>query len=445
VSGEVTARLPSGKRVRLSAHAFVAAGGEGSIYARGDVAYKIYDDPARAIAAGKIAELARIAHPAVLTPRELLHSEDGGAPIGYAMKFLPSAWTLAELVPSAFWKRHGLGPADAQAIAVRLHDAIAAVHAAGCCVGDLSAANVLVERGSLRPHLVDTDSFQTPRFSATAITPEIRDPRARGGRFDAGSDWFAFAVLAFELFTGLHPFKGRHPTVKGMTARMDAGISALQDEVRKPAAWRGLSGVPAAWVEWFRAVLEGSTRAAPTFTFATTTPSSVGLEVVGRLLDGSSLSVCIDRAAGVVRLSGTRAVVPAAISIVPVAMIVHRGHVILHVDDRLVRLDPVVVGERVFVGMVPIASVMPHATRLWPGLAISDVVGRAHAHLFDANAGVRTVRVPALDGAALVEAAYEDGKIALVVRDRSRLRRLVLAVGPDDRVALAATAHSGPT
>ena len=82
MSGEVTARLPSGKRVRLPAQAFVAAGGEGSIYARGDVAYKIYDDPARAIAAGKIAELARIAHPAVLTPRELLHSEDGGAPIG---------------------------------------------------------------------------------------------------------------------------------------------------------------------------------------------------------------------------------------------------------------------------------------------------------------------------------------------------------------------------
>ena len=432
MSRGVKVRLPSGKKVALPPRAFVAAGGEGSVYARGDVAYKIYDDPARAIAAAKIAELARIAHPGVLVPREILLRESDGAPIGYTMRFVTDAWALTQLVPSAFWARHGLTAADARRVALALCERIGAVHAAGCCVGDLSGTNVLVTPGSLEPYLVDTDSFFTPGFSGTAITPEIADPSAPPGRFSAGSDWFAFAVLVFELFAGMHPFKGRHPTVRGMAARMRAGISALRPEVARPGAWRGTSGIPSAWVGWLRDVLEGGHRGAPSFSTTTTTrTSAVGLEVAAWLSDGTELRVSIDRKAGVVSLSGKKKVVPAQLSLLPSAIIEVGGRVILHVGDRLVALDPVVVGDRVFVGMVTLATVMPFATTLWPGIAICDVVGQAHATLLDAGGTARVIWLPEIDRAAIVDAAFDGRQIDVLVRDGARTRRLCFVVGPD--------------
>lgn len=454
MSGRVTVRLLSGKKVVLPARAFVAAGGEGSIYAARGTAYKIYEDPARAIAAGKIAELRRIAHPGVLVPRELLVRESDGVPIGYAMPFVPDAWSWTQLVPPAFWARHGLTVAHAIDLCIELSRMLAAVHAAGCCVGDLSGNNVLVAPGEMTPRLVDTDSFATPSFAATAITPEIADPRAPAGCVSPATDWFAFAVLVFELFTGLHPFKGKHPTVKGMAARMQAGISAFRSEVAAPAAWRGTGGIPLGWVGWLRGVLEGRTREPASFAITsatTTTSTSTFVGVRGRLSGGERFLVEIDRVDGVLRLSGGRRsgldFVPASLPLSAAAIVEVEGQVIALCGDKLLRLDLVVVGSRVFVGTVPLASVLPHATRLWPGIAISDVAGQAHGYLLDGR-GARIVRLPDLDRAVVVDAWRETAtgaataaateEIVAVVREGARLRRLTFRVSPHDTVAVAA-------
>ena len=45
------------------------------------------------------------------------------------------------------------------------------------------------------------------------------DYRRMGGVFDL-AHWFAFAVVTFQLFTGIHPYKGKHPSVLDLDARM---------------------------------------------------------------------------------------------------------------------------------------------------------------------------------------------------------------------------------
>ena len=140
--------------------------------------------------------------------------------------------SLAQLTTRAFRQRVGFDDRDALALVAAMRDALARIHAAGIVVVDLSATNVLVRRGRWTPCFIDTDSWQTPTHDATAITPTIRDPRAHGPRFDPGSDWFAFAVVTFELLVGIHPFTGKYPDVRSFSQRMRAGLSVLDPRVR---------------------------------------------------------------------------------------------------------------------------------------------------------------------------------------------------------------------
>lgn len=251
--------------ITLDADHFIAEGGQGRVYAREGVAYKIFHDPLQLPPAQKLQALQAIDHPRVLTPQRRIFNLSGQA-IGYTQRFVPQASPVGALCPKAFRRRHQITPAIVAALVEDLRQMLCAIHHHKALVVDLNEANFLVApTGAARwaVYAIDTDSYQVPGFPATAISERIRDRRSPPGHFTEGSDWFAFAVISFQMWCGIHPFLGRHPTVKGIDARMRAGISVLHPEVSVPTAALSFDLLPAAWRPWYRSMFETPRRSPP--------------------------------------------------------------------------------------------------------------------------------------------------------------------------------------
>lgn len=246
--------------VLLDDAALVAEGGQGRVYARGARAYKIAGDPAAVLDPRKLAALSLIACAHVVKPEASIRAAPGGSIIGHAMRRVERVVPWMQLVPRAARARLGLDQGACVQLLGRLQTIVSAVHDAGIAIVDLSGGNVLVDPRRRQPYLIDIDSAALPGFPATAITPQIADPTA-AGRHGIAGDWFALAVLGFELLCGIHPFRGTHPHVHGLHARMAAGISVLDPAVHLPPACDDPQALPAGLRQWFDGVFRGHVRA----------------------------------------------------------------------------------------------------------------------------------------------------------------------------------------
>ncbi|MEZ4437579.1 MAG: hypothetical protein R3B72_00700 [Polyangiaceae bacterium] len=478
IDGDGAASLPKST--------FVAQGGEGSVYRLGDRAIKIYLDPGRHLLAEKLVALSSIHDVRVVAPRALVRRRQNGSPLGYTMRFVTQAEPLCRFFTRSYKEQLGIAPEDCLPIAEGLAARIRSVHAAGALVVDANDTNFLVGPASREVFAIDVDSYQTPGHPATAIATSIADPRlARTNRFDEGSDWFAFAVLAFQLFTGLHPYKGKHPRVAGADERKARRISAFDPEVRWPRATYPVDVIPAGLAAWLRAVLGGDLRSAPPRDFgaaaslATTSGASVGVATaaiarhrlfevgapIRRLVDGGvSLWTLTDRE--VQRDGVTLGAIPAGAlraelllgkngraalvwldpqgrmklegiggPVLPIelhgdALTNVEGRVLLHRGERLWELRLEEAGGSLVVGTRLVASVLPHATKLGEGVAVQSLLGATYVSLFPQPGRHEQVHVTELDGREVI-AARASGRVAsLVVKGRAGLERGLLRVAP---------------
>ena len=341
----------------------------------------------------------------------------------------------------------------------QLADALRSIHAAGNVAVDLSENNVLYTPAGLR--IIDCDSWQTPSAPATALTPAIRDPRlpAHARRFDPQSDWYAFAVLMCGLLAGVHPYKGRHPSVRGLEARTQARLSVFDPAVRVPPSAR-VRDVPTLARDWLAQVFAGDERPA--------TPSVAGSHRPLRLrahpgqlrdvldFDGSPRVVASCDGALVVGTAralylGRSRVCSLDAGAIAVGRVdsrdvyalcregdelkltladASRGVIKLrapHLDhvaqcgsrivglqrSRLVELEVRRVAGRVVAQLKPCRSVMP-AARLFPGLLLEPMAGCLVASLPSGSAGWRQCRLPLPRGVDVVDACAEADVIVVV-------------------------------
>ena len=246
----------------LNQRAFIAKGGEGSVYAWGDTAAKIYTDRSRVITEGKLQELAVIENPAIIKP-EAWVVDDRGRPVGIQMRFVPDTEPLCRFFTRAHKARHGVSAARAFGWVKMMMDGVRHLHERGIWVVDLNEMNFLVSLREDAVYFIDVDSYQTPRFAATAISESIRDRHAPPGVFGEGTDWFSFAVVTFQLLVGIHPYRGKHPDVKGWDERMTANLSVFDPSVRVPSSCEPLEVIPQPYRDWYREVLSDGLREAP--------------------------------------------------------------------------------------------------------------------------------------------------------------------------------------
>lgn len=161
----------------------------------------------------------------VVLPEQLLLDASTGKVAGILMKLLPDPGPIHHFK----WRSHVTDEHSFdQAVADLLFDicsGLAALHERRIYVSDLKSDNILVSKG--RAYIVDFDSCSLApdhlgdNYTDGYLDPRLRedDPQSTGPfEFDAEADWWATAVIAFELFTGVLPWDGRDPqTARGQT------------------------------------------------------------------------------------------------------------------------------------------------------------------------------------------------------------------------------------
>lgn len=204
----------------------IGKGGEGEVYLIASdpaKAIKVYFKPDRprfekveAIVQGQLASRTKL----VSFPIEVATDARGNF-VGFTMSVVGSSKPLHELYsPKA--RKHNFPQADYRFLvhtARNLATAVAAVHDAGCIIGDINHSGFLISDRALVA-IIDADSFQVNRDGRSHLcrvgVPEYTAPELQGHSLDGivrtgNHDAFGLAVAIFQLlFLGKHPFAGQY-------------------------------------------------------------------------------------------------------------------------------------------------------------------------------------------------------------------------------------------
>jgi hypothetical protein len=282
----------------------IATGGEGSVYRAGDMVVKVYTDPVRMRRddmAGKIKLLSGMTHPFVVAPQGLVLGQ-GGEPLGYYMPFV-SGEPLTRVFTNDFRTREGFGDRETRQLVDRMRETVRFAHEKQATLVDANELNWLVKSGGRNgpePRVIDVDSWAIGRWPANVIMPSIRDWQSKG--FDERTDWFAWGVVTFQVFSGIHPYKGSLDGFKrgDLEGRMRAKASVFMPGIGLNQAVRDFSSIPGPLLNWYEAAFQGSERSEPPSPFQTGAPTArlapvrrvvataSGMLVYDKLYDGTS-------------------------------------------------------------------------------------------------------------------------------------------------------------
>lgn len=265
-----TYSIPGINSITLTDQDFIGEGGEGRVYGRDNLVYKIYFNHSKMIPAAKLDELEPLtASPSIVAPLDPI-LDSGNRPVGYTMEWVQNAEPICKLFTNSFRKKANIENKSVGTLINNLIETIYFIHQNRCLIVDGNEFNFLVDSQSYtKPYCIDVDSYQTPSFPATAIMPYVKDPLA--GTFTTQSDWFTFAILACQLFVGIHPFKGKHPGYKknDIEKRMRDHVSIFNKETSLPKSARDFGYIPSHFHNWFIDLFEKGKRTPP--------PQSAGL------------------------------------------------------------------------------------------------------------------------------------------------------------------------
>jgi len=464
-----------GKKVRLTQAEFRAQGGQGAVYVKDGTAYKVYADPVHMIPPAKIAALSALALPDIIKPQDVL-TDAQRAPVGYTMPGVAGGFVLCQTFPRTFRDREGLTPDLTLGLVRRLQQGVAHVHSRHILIVDLNEMNFLVDPAFRRVFFLDVDSYQTPHFPATALMESVRDRHA--GAWNEGTDWFSFAVVSFQMFVGIHPYKGKHPTLKTLDERMAHNVSVLHPDVSVPAACLPFDVIPRAWRDWYHAVLDCGQRCPPPrdlvaavtlFPKAQRTAGSGLFHIEHRLdCEGAIVSytanVIVTTEAVYVngrRLAdaapGTKIGLSAPGGL-PIAATLERGRVCLFDLTRgvpvpcdiaaeqltaaegrlyvkhgaaLVEIGFLELPARLLPQLKTVGAVLENATQLFEGVALQSLLGAWYASLLAGRGLCHQVRLAELDGAQVLDARLLGGVLMVAAARAGRYEKLVFRFDAD--------------
>lgn len=252
--------LINGNTVNLSKQNFLASGGEGSVYVLKGVAYKIYNDPNKMIPEDKIKDLSVLSSPYVIKPMEVIRAQNRD-PIGYTMKYVKDTYALCQMFTKAFKTRNSISGERVLKLVLKLREGVQHVHNSQITIVDLNEMNFLLDKRFSNIYFIDVDSYQTKRFPATALMESVKDHHMQ--HFCEESDWFSWGIVTFQMFMGIHPYKGKHSKIKGLVDRMKGNISVFNKSVSIPKMCPPMDTIPEVFLRWYEAVFERGKRVPP--------------------------------------------------------------------------------------------------------------------------------------------------------------------------------------
>jgi len=255
---------------------YKASGGEASIYVHNGQAYKLYHDPVnKMLSSNKMQELNAIGNSQVVVPKEIIYDAGNGKALGYTTTFIDNAEPLLKLFTRTFKDANNISYQMINDLVKQMQIVVTDVHKSKCLIVDLNELNVLakIESNNIVPWFIDTDSYSTPSYKATAIMDSVRDRRVsvvdKNGVLhynpDESSDWYSWAILSFCLYTNIHPYRGNHQNYKpkDKQKQMNDGISVFHPGVRTPPSVNNFKLIPPRHLDWFKRVFLNNERGVP--------------------------------------------------------------------------------------------------------------------------------------------------------------------------------------
>ncbi|MES3005197.1 MAG: hypothetical protein V4690_03785 [Patescibacteria group bacterium] len=242
----------------------IASGGEGSVYGLSDTVIKLYHDPQKVLGSGlqdKIKLLSGLQHPYIVAPKNLVFGSKGQF-LGFYME-KADGHPLSQVFTNDFYLKYGFGDKDASVLVHRMREVFEFGHAHGATLVDPNELNwnvVHKKSKSPEPRVFDVDSWAIGKWKPTVIMPSIRDWHSKG--FSQSTDWFSWGIITFQIYTGIHPYKGTLDGFKmgDLTGRMKANASVFSKGIRLNRAVRDFSVIPKNLLSWYESTFQKGER-----------------------------------------------------------------------------------------------------------------------------------------------------------------------------------------
>lgn len=253
--------------INLSEKDYIAAGGQAAIYSKNGYAFKIYHDRKNMIPVEKIKELNDLNKDNILKPIEPIYEPTDKKPIGFVMKHVKDTEFLCKIFTKAFRKDNSISPQDIADLVRQMQKTLIYIHSKKVLVVDYNEMNFMLGFSPFTVFHIDVDSWKTPHFPPTALMESVRDRSAKKGKFTELTDWFSFAVVTFQMYVGIHPYKGFHPNFspRDWGIRMEKNISVFDPDVELPPSCQSFSVIPKKHLEWYKEIFIHGDRSIPPF------------------------------------------------------------------------------------------------------------------------------------------------------------------------------------
>jgi hypothetical protein len=269
-------------------------------------------------------------------------------------------------------------------------------------------------------YAIDVDSYQTKSYPATVIMDSIKDRHITP--FSEASDWFSFAVVAFQMLIGIHPYKGIH-SIKDLDERMKKNISVFDSSVGIPTSAYPLTSLVEPFLSWFKNTFDTNFRSAfpdGSATFINQVINTVKsakfiIDLLGDsekyILDGiNKINLKIEN--GILQGSYLNKIGQIKSNLACESFFVYNDTGYVKNGSAIYEVSVV---NSTLVGRL-VASVMPQATSVYRGCVIQSILGSTFLDIFPKRGYHYSIRLKELDGYRVIDACFD--KIALVVAEK---------------------------
>lgn len=486
--------LGSGKTLDLNISNPDMEGGEGYIFIKRDIVYKICK-PGCMIPYGKFQELSKLEKDNIIKPQNII-LDSANNHCGYTMKKVPGKpIPLAQMLTKTYRESEKVSEEDVKSLIVQMREGIEYIHSKGCLQVDGNELNYMVTNGYKDLYFIDVNSFQTKSYKAHALMDSIKDFHAKD--WSENTDWFSFAVISFYMFTGIHPFKGRHKKFKTLEDRMKNNISVFDNSVIIPKNGTYFpfeNHIPKSYMDWYRAVFIDGKRLPPPkdFTNIIVVQPQIKSIVGSNLFDIKSIRKFESKIIGRFGNLGKHVFVTENGTVYKNRTFKFDGHKIAFSptknvpysikqdgdfievqcleDSTITKLQfaadkLMYYGGRVYVkssrniyefnivempnktnfSFIPVANVSEFSTRMYNGVAIQNLFNNCFISIFPKSKNHNSVKIQELNDYKITEAKYEEGILMVVGNKKGKYDRLVFRFDKDFNYDVRTVQDISPT
>lgn len=471
--------------VELTANDFIGSGGQANIYNKGNLVYKIYHDYNKMIPEAKIQELSVLTESNIVKPEDVL-CDSKNRTVGYTMKFVPGTHPLCKIFTKAFRQRQVVSNEQIIDLVKLMQKTVQHIHSKNILIVDLNEMNFLISNKLDDVFFIDVDSYQTKSFPATVLMESVRDRHMKKNGFTELTDWFSFAIVTFQMFIGIHPYKGKHSKYSSLEERMRQNISVLNKGVSVPAVCNSFSVIPKEYLDWYFKLFEKGERLPPPFGFKNIIlMTEKVLNVSGdnifdiseieafnsditNYIFNSNLQV-ISTQCGVY-LNNNKTKLPINNFVVgftpkmnhPIGACVLNNYVkiydlfdgnelcqyygksVMGYDNRIyVQSDThifeleFIENQKTVVGLRQVANCLEKSTQMFEGVVVQNLLGSYYLSFFPSSGNHIQIPIKELNEYKILDAKYDHGVLMMIVADKSgKYNRLVFKFDSDWNYAI---------